>query len=550
MATRYVRDEEIIPRAINQVSAAAREALVPTGTEKAQTTKLAQDLKIELEVAQLELTQALADAAAALEEAGLARTEASQAVLDAAAAVDTATEAYNKADEALDAAISADGRLTVADAPPVAADGTGKPVGALWIRRGAGIEQMWEWTSLGWVLRPLDETIIPKIAIGTGTYGDLAGDRLVARSIVAGKIEALSLTASELAANAVTAVKIAANAVTAVKIQAGAVVTDKLDALAVTAAKLAVGSVIAEKIATGAIVAGKIAADAIDGMTITGAIIRTAATGQRVQLDAFGLRTFSGADLETTRLSSDGLGMLISGPAGRIQMSALDDGPSMHAENLLPRTDMLYGHAGINSYRSPYMGGYAQSSSLYARSGPDSAPVNASLTALASDDAHRRIILAAQGANMEITAGAGFKIILDGHVSVPSLPGIAAKQDSGTATVSAGAFAEFGITAGARPAITVEFPTLVRIVYRVWVGIPTGGQLRVGTQLSGATSAAPNFPEWSSVIQATVSGSYEITRDIVLNPGTTEIGVWGYRVGSVNPTVSYQHLQIIPIRHV
>ncbi|MFF8817820.1 hypothetical protein ACF07D_07475 [Leucobacter sp. NPDC015123] len=276
--------------------------------------EFAAELEVELEAAKVELEQALTEAHDALEKAGLARSEAAQAVADAAIAADAAAQAVQDALAASQLAEGAAPSWNTAD--PVAADAAGKPVGAIWyVRNTAGnVIRMWELTALGWIARPFDETVIPQVAIGGGTYGSLAGDRLVAKSITAAQIKALAITAAELATNSVTAVKIAANAVTADKILAGAVTTDKLIALAVTAEKIATGAIIADKIAAGAITTAKLAATAIDGMTITGALIRTAATGQRMEFNVHGLRAIASNGAVTASISSASGGMLVSGP--------------------------------------------------------------------------------------------------------------------------------------------------------------------------------------------------------------------------------------------
>lgn len=67
------------------------------------------------------------------------------------------------------------------------------------------------------------------------------------------------------------------------------------------------------RLANGTVTADAIAADAIDGMVITGAVLRTSATGQRLQLDVNGLRAFNDADEETARIQSDGLGVRFTG---------------------------------------------------------------------------------------------------------------------------------------------------------------------------------------------------------------------------------------------
>lgn len=275
--------------------------------------EFATELETELDAAKVELEGALTEAHNALAEAGQARSEAAQAVADAQAAVAQASDAIQKA---LDAADLAEGAApTWSTDVPSAGDASGKPVGAIWyVRDGAGkVTQMWELQPLGWFQRPFSETAIPQLAIGSGTYGSLAGDRLVAKSITAAQIQALAITANELAANSVTAVKLAADSVVAAKIQAGAVTTDKLNALAVTADKLAAGSVVADKIAAGAIVAGKLAATAIDGMTITGALFRTAPTGRRMEWTTSGIRSWNSSGVQTSVLSPQDGGFLVEG---------------------------------------------------------------------------------------------------------------------------------------------------------------------------------------------------------------------------------------------
>lgn len=277
---------------------------------------LAERIDTDLSAAKADLDRALEEAADALESAGLARSDAAQAVADAAGAAAAATQAIQDALTAVDMAEGAAPSWGTVD--PVAADGSGKPVGAVWyVRNTSGrVIRVWELTALGWVARPFDEAVIPQVAIGAGTYGDLAGDRLVAKSITAAQIKALTVTASELASNSVTAVKIAANAVTAEKILAGAVTTDKLVALAVTAEKIAAGAIVADKIAAGAITTGKLAATAIDGMLITGAKIRTAPTGERFELTAWGLQAYNAANQQTMRLAPGGDGLVMRDQAG------------------------------------------------------------------------------------------------------------------------------------------------------------------------------------------------------------------------------------------
>ncbi|WP_153006650.1 hypothetical protein [Leucobacter sp. G161] len=158
---------------------------------------------------------------AALERAQEAADDAQQAKQDAVDALDKAleaeggvqgaltavkdldeeltprvTEAQERANTAISEANSASveaslakGKLTVNAKAPVASDGAGKPLGALWMRHVSNaFVGMWEWTALGWMPRPLDETIIPQVAIGAGTYGELDGVRLKAKSASIAKL--------------------------------------------------------------------------------------------------------------------------------------------------------------------------------------------------------------------------------------------------------------------------------------------------------------------------------------------------------------------------
>jgi hypothetical protein len=87
------------------------------------------------------------------------------------------------------------------------------------------------------------------------------------------------------------------------------VVIANLDAAKITtgtlaAARIAASSITADKIDTGAVTAIKIAADAIDGKVITGATVRTAASGARVQMDSTGIKAFDSSSAQLVHLSS------------------------------------------------------------------------------------------------------------------------------------------------------------------------------------------------------------------------------------------------------
>ena len=90
----------------------------------------------------------------------------------------------------------------------------------------------------------------------------------------------------------------------AVHIADGAVTADKVRANAITAGKIAANAITAGKIAANAVRADEIAAGAIDGKIITGATVRTAASGARVQLNTNGLYAYNASGSLTSSISA------------------------------------------------------------------------------------------------------------------------------------------------------------------------------------------------------------------------------------------------------
>lgn len=136
----------------------------------------------------------------------------------------------------------------------------------------------------------------------------------------------------------------------------------------VTSADIATNAVKADMIDANAVTAAAVAADAIDGMTITGAILRTAASGQRVQIDSTdglvgynaagealtsvspstGALTAQSASIEgvLSTLDTDGTGI-------RTAVDPSNDGGSVE---LLVR-DNVVGEVGVWAYDAPSTGG-------------------------------------------------------------------------------------------------------------------------------------------------------------------------------------------------
>lgn len=123
--------------------------------------------------------------------------------------------------------------------------------------------------------------------LGDLAYEDLVTELLLAdEAVTNAKIAVDAIQGDVIAAAAITSVKISDNAIEAAKISAGAVVAGKIATNAIVASNIQSNAITSDKIQAGSIVSGKIAAGAIDGITITGSLIRTSSSGTRVELNA------------------------------------------------------------------------------------------------------------------------------------------------------------------------------------------------------------------------------------------------------------------------
>lgn len=293
------------------------------------------NVAVDIDQAKLDIGAAKADIAQAQQDLIDAEAELAQARVDIQTAQDTADAAQSESYEAL---LAANGKnkvyFTDNDTPPTA-PASGFVVGDTWFAtEGYGERVIYRWGGTAWMRDvAFGSYSILDASITNAKIANLDAAKITSGYLNANRIEALSISAEKLAANSVTADKIVAGAVVAGKLAADSVVADNIVAGSIVAGKLAADSVVAEnivggtitgdklvgltitgdKIAANAITAGKIQAQAIDGMTITGALIRTAPSGQRMQLDANGLRAFNSTGTVTAALSSSAGGLALAG---------------------------------------------------------------------------------------------------------------------------------------------------------------------------------------------------------------------------------------------
>lgn len=264
-----------------------------------------------------ELDGKLADLDTDLETAGgritSAQERADAAFGKAGAAEGVAGGADSKATNALTMAGSKTQVLYSEDAPA----GVGE-LTQVWRRQdpvSKDILQEWRGTGTGWEETKISSQAIAnldvgKLTVGTGIISDLVAQHIAGRTAAFQEVSVENLF------------------VTAEAVMRQAVI-DKLYADVVKAKLLTVTEkIIAHDIfADGVVSAAALAATAIDGKIITGATVRTAATGQRWVIDAFGIRGYDASNLESVLLEPSSQGLVVtdaSSASKRAQISSED----------------------------------------------------------------------------------------------------------------------------------------------------------------------------------------------------------------------------------
>ncbi|MFL0357836.1 hypothetical protein [Curtobacterium flaccumfaciens] len=277
----------------------------------------------------LDAVDAALDAADAAEAAGIAAGEEASAA---------AADALEKAQEALDAAAAAGGGATYSGTAPTAST-AGVP-GQQWFVWDSNYKinayYVYDGATSTWVQTEITDAVLGNISAGSITSGYLGAERIAAASLTAAVLAADTITSREIAADAIlarnikaaeiTGDKIAAatiaagnivgKTITAGQIAAGTITAGEIKAGTITANEIAAGTITAEKIAAGTITATEINLDSLNGKTITGATIRSKASGQRVELLNTKLDFYSPAGANVARLTGGSSGFLtVSSPS-------------------------------------------------------------------------------------------------------------------------------------------------------------------------------------------------------------------------------------------
>ena len=204
---------------------------------------------------------------------------------------------------------------------PSDTDNPGRAWGDLWYqydidsKGNFSILGTWTWYNT-WKPSVLTETYLPAVNIGTGTYGNLEGARLKAKSVQADAILVDgSVGSTVIADGAITTNKLVAEAITGDKIKANTITTANIAASTITGNKLNVASVVTSLVDTLQVKAANILTGELQAsisISTAGSIIAGPKTGAHAELTATGFRAYtapvdeSGAPVPSVQLGTGG----------------------------------------------------------------------------------------------------------------------------------------------------------------------------------------------------------------------------------------------------
>lgn len=269
-------------------------------------------------------------------------SELAQAAQNALDAREAAQQAQQRADTAIANAADA---LTAAQTAKTTADGKntlrfslseptsstpGQRSGDTWwrVNTDGNIIGQWTWDGAQWVSVQLRSEVIANLdvsklsvhdsaQISEAVIGRLFADIFTAHKVTAEQIIVGGLPSEALADGAVGAVKIADGAVLADKLAADSVLADKIKAGEIETPHMKANSINADRLIANSITADKVNATSVGAELITAGTLRTAGTGERLELNSQGVVLYGSdsdeGDYERVRLGPSGNNLLTIG---------------------------------------------------------------------------------------------------------------------------------------------------------------------------------------------------------------------------------------------
>ena len=134
----------------------------------------------------------------------------------------------------------------------------------------------------------------------------ITATQIAANTITAAEILAGTITATQIAADTITAGQIAAGTITATEIAAGTITATQIAADTITAAQIAAGTITATELNVTTLSAITADMGTLTAGTVTGATIRTAASGARIEMNGSRIFGTNGTTTQWEALGSDG----------------------------------------------------------------------------------------------------------------------------------------------------------------------------------------------------------------------------------------------------
>lgn len=95
-------------------------------------------------------------------------------------------------------------------------------------------------------------------------------------------------------------------------------------------------------------------------------------------------------------------------------------------------------------------------------------------------------------------------------------------------------------------------PAWVTVLLGAWV-VASAGELRAGVNVTGATTQAPNVPNWGNTVYQSFDNangvSQQVQKTVLCGAGTTTFTAQAYQTGGGTKQFNYSMFQAIPLRY-
>ena len=256
----------------------------------------------EYDIPSMDVINAMTELDANLSQADLDLAQAKQDIEAANELIEQnrllAEQKFSELDDTIGNIELGGGQYTISEVDPTAADGTGKPTNAVWeVRSGTEALRRFVWDGTAWSTYEAGADFIAadKVAAAVGVFIDAMMENLSVTGVAA--IQQVTTDALWAKLAVVDRLQVMTNIITRDMVATGAITGNKLTVDAAAVAKL-----VAQSGWFGEVTAKKMTSSEFIGGTITGAVVRTAASGARTVMDTSGVTVYNSSNQAQTIL--------------------------------------------------------------------------------------------------------------------------------------------------------------------------------------------------------------------------------------------------------